>query len=186
MTTDVTKCPVCAGPMNQEGADAEVAYYRCVACGHLATVKMKTDDNTAYALGRRELTGRVREGMIDWRLAQWDQLYADLQSFINRYSVAKYDVQLQMDLIACLTKGFNVMDAEKYKQCKIMYKQTERMYKNQLKMLKTQRDEAMAESVETYADLRKKYKACRNAYRNTKIMWKIAFSLLKKLAMPVS
>ena len=161
-TMETTKCPVCGGPLNQEGADMECAYYRCVACGHLATVKVKLDENAAYALGKRELTARIREGLLNWQLTHWDRL--------------------QMGQVACITHGFNVMDAEKYRQCKLLYKQTERMYKHHLKMLKIQQDAAMTDSVNAYSEQRLQYKKCRNNYLNTKLAWKILFTVLKKLA----
>ena len=34
---------------------------------------------------------------------------------------------------------------------------------------------------EDYEDYRKQYKKCRNEYRNTKILWKVAFTIGKKL-----
>lgn len=181
-TMETTKCPVCGGPLNQEGADMECAYYRCVACGHVATVKVKLDENAAYALGKRELTARIREGLLEWQLTQWDRLHSDLHTFINRYPASALDIDLQMGLVACITHGFNVMDAEKYRQCKILYKQTERMYKHHLKMLKIQQDAAMTDSVNAYSEQRLQYKKCRNNYLNTKLAWKIVFTIFKKLA----
>ena len=144
--------------------------------------EVKLDENAAYALGKRELTARIREGLLEWQLTQWDRLHSDLHMFINRYPASALDIDLQMGLVACITHGFNVMDAEKYRQCKILYKQTERMYKHHLKMLKIQQDAAMTDSVNAYSEQRLQYKKCRNNYLNTKLAWKIVFTIFKKLA----
>ena len=131
------------------------------------------------------LLGRIRSGFIDWRLTQWETLHRELVDFISRYEEAQLDIQLQMGVVACITNGFNFMDAEKYKQCKVLFKVTEKMYKQHLKILKQQADAKLTESVNEYKDLRAKYKKCRNEYRNTKLAWKAVFFIFKKLAFPM-
>ena len=177
---DIKQCPVCGSPMEQKGADMQYAFYRCVSCGHEQAVSLGDDPNAAYALRKRDLISRLNEGMVDWRVTGWEQLHKDLADFISRYDAAQLDIQLQIGLVACLTKGFNTLDGDTYKKCKVIFKTTEKTYKMHLKALKAQMDPGLYESVTDYKKSRSKYKVCRNQYRNTKIMWKAVFILLKR------
>ena len=179
---DTKQCPICGTPLNQEGADTTKIYYHCVACGHNLSVSISNDEgNAEFTLRKREILSRVRMGFVDWRVTQWDRLQADLIDFMGRYESTQTDIQLQVAILACITKGFNVMDAEKYKQCKALYKMTEKIYKLHLKSLKKQMDPNLYESVSDYKESRTKYKTCVNQYRNTKMAWKVLFFFIKKL-----
>ena len=180
---DMTKiqCPICGGLVKQDGADMQYAYYCCVACGNRVSVPLDADGNDGFTLGKRELLGRIRLGLVDWRVTQWERLYTDLIEFVNRYEAAQTDIQVQMGLVACITKGFNSLDAETYGQCKKLFKCTEKMYKHHLKTLKAQAVPALTESVSDYQDSRDKYIKCRNEYRNTKLAWKVVFFIFKKV-----
>ena len=177
---EIKQCPICGNILEQKGADMQFVFYRCIACGHELADSINDDANAAYALRKRDMLTRLNEGLVDWRVTQWERLHRDLVDFINRYEVAQLDIQLQMGLVTCMTKGFNTLDAETYKKCKILFKTTEKMYKLHLKTLKEKMDPALYESVNDYQESRAKYKACRNQFRNTKMAWKIAFTLLKK------
>ena len=177
---EIKQCPVCGNFLEQKGADMKFAFYRCVACGHELAEPIGDDAEAAYALRKRDMLTRLNAGLVDWRVTQWDRLHLDLVDFINRYEVAQLDIQLQMGLVACMTKGFNTLDAETYKKCKILFKTTEKMYKMHLKTLKEKMDPSLYESVNDYQESRAKYKACRNQFRNTKMAWKALFFLLKK------
>ena len=169
--------------MTQTGADANTARYRCGSCGFQKSISFNEKSNTEYEQKKSDLLARIRVGFVDWRVTQWEALHKDLVDFISRYEVAQSDIQLQMGVIACITSGFQLMDAEKYKQCKLLFKVTEKMYKQQLKMLKQQSDAKLYESVSDYKDLRAKYKKCRNDYRNTKLIWKAVFFIFRKAAL---
>ena len=173
-------CPICGTPMKEKGADMQYAFYHCPGCGNDASIPLGDDPNAAYALRKRDLISRLNEGMVDWRVTQWERLHLDLSDFMGRYDAAPLDIQLQIGLVACLTKGFNTLDADTYRKCKALFKTTEKMYKNHLKTLKAQADPTLYESVVEYKKSRAKYKACRNQYRNTKMAWKAVFFLLKK------
>lgn len=180
----MNQCPQCGGPVVQDGADLTTIYYRCAACGTLTSVPI-TDDgngdgNAVYAQKKREIMGRLHKGFLDWRLTQWDRLYTELSDFIIRYEAAQHDIQIQMGLLACITRGFNMMDAERYKQCRTLFKITEKMYKHHLKALKAQMDPSLYDSVSDYKESRAKYKKCLNTYRNTKLAWKAVFFVVKK------
>lgn len=179
-------CPVCGGLFEQQGADLKNIYYKCVFCGHTEVEAVKEDEaNIVFEQTKRELLGRLRSGFIDYRVTQWDQLHKDLVDFTNRYEQVSKDLQFQMAIIACLTKGFNIMEAEKYAQCKNLFKISNKMYKQQLKELKQKaEDPSLSETIEEYKQYRSKYIKLRNQYRNTKMAWKILFTILKK-AVPV-
>lgn len=166
--------------MNQQGADMQYAFYLCPGCGREEAIPLGDDPNATYALRKRDLLIRLNEGLVDWRVTQWERLHLDLSKFISSYDAANLDIQLQIGLVACLTKGFNTLDADTYRKCKALFKTTEKMYKNHLKTLKAQVDPALYESVIEYKKSRAKYKACRNQYRNTKLAWKAVFFLLKR------
>jgi len=180
MSFDTYQCPQCGAMMTQSGADMNTARYRCGSCGFMKSVSLTEQGNTEYEQKKSDLLARVRLGFVDWRVTQWTSLQKDLLNFISRYEAARSDIQLQMGVVACITSGFQLLDDEKYKQCKLLFKITEKMYKQQMKMLKQQSDAKLYESVSDYKDLRAKYKKCRNDYRNTKLTWKVVFFLFKK------
>ena len=183
MTMDTNQCPKCGGLLVQDGADMAAVYYHCTACGDQIAVPISEEGgvNAVYAQRRRDVMGRLRMGFVDWRVTQWDRLYTDLIDFINRYEEAQHDIQVQMGLVACITRGFNIMDAERYKQCRNLFKLTERMYKTHLKALKAQVNPELYETVAEYKESRARYKRCLNQYRNTKLAWKAVFFVVKKI-----
>jgi hypothetical protein len=179
---NLNQCPQCGGPVVQDGADMNNVYYHCSACGAMTTVPIGEDGNgeAVYAQRKREILNRLHMGFLDWRVTQGDRLYTDLNDFITRYELAQQDIQMQMGLVACITRGFNMMDAERVKQCQNLFKMTEKMYKIHLKTLKKQMDPKLYESVSDYKEARAKYKKCLNQYRNTKLAWKLLFTVVKK------
>ena len=99
---------------------------------------------------------------------------------MGRYEQAKYDLQLNVALLASITSGFHYITAETYKECKTVYKLTQKLYKVMLRQLKKKPDAKMTEEAEEYKKHRASYQKCRNDYLGTKIMWKALFSILKK------
>ena len=185
----IKTCPICGGMLEQQGADLNNIYYKCTSCGQTEVEKIKEDEvNAAFEMAKRELLGRIRSGFVDWRATQWEQLQMDLLDFINRYDQVQDDIRFQMAIVACMTKGFNILDAEKYTECKKKFKIIDKAYKKHLKALKIQAsDPALSESMEDYKESRKKYLKLRNEYRNTKLAWKLVFTIMKKLIpMPFS
>lgn len=177
-------CPKCGSLMTQTGSDSKNVGYHCQCCGHNAVIAMTTEENAEYWHARQELLHRVRMGVLEWQTAPWDYLSRDIVAFMSRNERASNDVSFKMATIACITHGFRNMTKEKYKECAAIFKMTERSYK---KYIKTSDDNCgfeNTEDVNSYRDYRKMYKKCRNEYRNTKILWKIAFALAKKLIKP--
>ena len=178
----IEQCPQCGSAMEQTGADMERAYYKCGSCGFKKIVSMNSTDNAEFEQKKSDLLSRIRLGFVDWRVTQWGSLQKDLLDFVGRYEAAKNDIQLQIGIVACITGGFQTMDSEKYKQCKVLFKITEKIYKQKLKELKKQSNSKLYESVSDYKELRSKYIKCRNDYRNTKLIWKIVLLVFRKIA----
>lgn len=177
------QCPQCGDMLMQVGADVSAARYRCKSCGYIKSVEITGTVNAVLIQQRAELLSRIRVGLIDWKITQWSTLQKDIFQFMTNYESMKNDIELQMGIIACMTHGFNLIDSDKYKQCKIMFKLTEKMYKQSLKSLKEKADSELYTSVSQYKDQRAKYKKCRNDYRNTKLAWKGIFFIGKKLLL---
>jgi len=185
MSTTVRLCEICQGDLKFQYSDAKNAYYKCPFCGATVTVPMEGDAEHEFELAKKEMIARLHMSFVDWQATDWDQLYRDLNEFMIRNEQLHNDIRFQMGLTACLTKGFNIIDAEKYNECKKIFKATEKIYKAQLKLLKMQVDSTVPESVSEYKEAREKYIKCRNDYLNTKAMWKILFFLLKKISFPI-
>ena len=182
-TVTITKCPQCGAKMNQVGAEGNKALYHCTCCGHNATVTLSADDNADYLVKKGELLSRSFRGITEWKTTSWDYLRKDLLDFMGRYEDAKSDMRFHMALLACITNGFHYITAETYKECKTIYKLCEKLYKTKLRELKQKPDVTATEQVAEYEKNRALYKKCRNDYRNTKIAWKIAFTVFKKLLL---
>lgn len=177
------QCQQCGDILVQVGADGNCARYRCKSCGFIKSVEISDGNNAEMSQKRAELISRVRLGIIDWKTTQWSTLQKDIVQFITNYETMKNDIELQIGIIACLTHGFNLMDADKYKQCKNLFKVSEKLYKQSMKSLKVKADTTLYNSVTQYKEQRAKFKKCRNDYRNTKLAWKAVFFVAKKFVL---
>lgn len=165
------KCAGCGGTLQYTGADAINSYYECPCCGDRTMIPI-ADDGSARILfesKRKELFERLRRGFEDWRVINWDQLYKDFVDFIGAHDHLQNDLQCQLALIACLTKGFNRMDSDKEAYCKVLIKSVDKMYKQQKKDLKRQMKNASArDPFEDYDSLRAKYDKLQKDYTGRK------------------
>ena len=183
MTDTIIKCPQCGAKMTQVGAEGQKAIYHCSCCGHNATITLSTDENSDYLVKKTELLSRTFTGIAEWKTTSWEYLRKDISDFIARYEDARSDMRFHMALLACITNGFHYMTAETYKECKSIYKLSQKLYKCTLRSLKEKPDVKTTEQISEYENNRALYKKCRNDYRNTKVAWKIAFSIFKKLLL---
>ncbi len=183
MTTNTmsVKCDRCGSFMKQVGAEGQTVLYHCSACGANATVSVAADGNTELIAGKTELLVRVSTGIAAWETTQWDYLKRDLLDFMARYPDVKSDFRMQMALLATITHGFHYVTEETYKECKTVYKLTDKLYKCMVRAMGDVPDPGAVESSEEYKKNRALYKKCVNDYRNTKLAWKLAFSVVKKL-----
>ena len=178
--TSTSKCPQCGAMMKQQGSDGRYALYHCSCCGYNETVEMKGDTNAEYFAQKTELSRRAFVGVADWQTTQWSYLRKDLLDFMGRHDQAKYDLQINVALLASVTNGFHHITAQTYKECKTIYKLTQKLYKIMLRELKKKPDAQKTEEAEEYRKHRASYQKCRNDYLGTKMMWKALFSILKK------
>ncbi len=184
MNNNDRRCSRCGSVMVQTGSEHQKVAYSCKCCGYKEYVTMASDDNSAYWEKRSEILGRVRKGVIDWKVTQWQYLRDDILKFTASYEAARKDIYFMMGIIACLTKGFHDMNSDEYKECKRIFKITEKVYKKYRKdPLASEHfaSETGSSGIVEYEDYRKLYKTCRNEYRNTKLVWKAVFFVAKKL-----
>ena len=168
------KCASCGGTLRYTGADSQNAYYECPHCSEQVIFAIESEGgvNLVFETRKKELLARLRRGFDDWRAINWDQLYKDIVEFISAHEQLQNDIRFQMAIVACLTKGFHAMDAEKSRQCKILIKGIDKMYKQQTKELKQKiKNPALVESVGEYEAIREKYAKLQSDYANGRLPW---------------
>ena len=183
MNLDKKKCKDCGGTLIIKRFDKERIYYECAHTGDEYEYVFQSPEEANYYMEsvKQELFAKLRKGFIDWQVTDWEQLKKDFDNFIIQHKELENDLQIKMAVIACVTKGFNTMDAEQYRQSKIDFKIVDRMYKARLKELRTQmKSPVLSNSMEDYKISRARYVALRNEYLQTKMMYKLLWSVLKK------
>ena len=191
VSIDGGKCGKCGGTLEFVRCDKHAIYFECSADGHRERYVFRNRDeaNGYIERAKQEMLGRIREGLNDWEKTNWERLQKDLVDFINRFAPLEHDIELQIARIACITSGFNLIDDQKYKSCKIRFKVMDKIYRSELKRLKKlTKEPVLSGTMLGYQDSRDKYIKLRNRYLETKFMWKIFFSvvkLLKKFILPV-
>lgn len=184
MNNNDRRCSRCGSVMVQTGAELQKVSYHCNCCGYNEYVTLSNNDNSEYWQKRSELLGRVRKGVLDWKVTQWNYLRDDILSFTSSYEAARHDIYFMISLIACLTKGFHDLKSDEYKECKRLFKITERVYKRYRKdpcAAEHFARETGSSGIVEYEEYRQLYKTCRNEYRNTKMAWKVVFFVVKKV-----
>ena len=183
MNLDKKKCAICGGNMTIKRFNNERVYYECSACGETIEYIFKSSEEANYYLEntKQKLFAKLRKGFIDWQVTDWGQLKKEFDEFILQHPDFGNDLQVKMAVIACVTKGFNSMDAEQYQQSKVTFKVIDRVYKARLKELRAQMKEpVLSNSMEDYKISRARYVTLRNEYLQTKMMYKLLWSVLKK------
>ena len=185
MNVERRQCNECGGKMRIDHMDKNGIYLECLHCGNGEFYVFQSDEEAQYY--REEtllvLMGRLRAGFWDWEKMNWTQLYKDFIALINQQPYLEEDLQVQMGLVACLTKGFQSMDAESYRQCKILVKFVDKRYKQRMRLLKAQmkRTPALSDAMCGYRVSRNRYAQIRNEYLQTKRVYKMLWSAVKKL-----
>ena len=175
------RCQQCGSKMVQTGTEYNTAIYHCRSCGNNEYVQMAANDNSEYLHRRSMLLGRVRKGILEWEVTQWDALRLEIIDFTNAFHAARNDLYFQMAIIACLTKGFHDLDDEKYKECKRIFKVTEKVYKRYAKHPENLPAEMGTTGAMEYEEYRQLYKKCRSEYQGQKLIYKALFAVGKKL-----
>lgn len=184
LNLETKPCENCSGTMSMSGHDGIFVNYTCDYCGHTEKVPFQSEKEAQFYMDteKREHYIRLREGLLDWEATNWYQLHKDIEGFINKHHELRDDLQFQMALVACLTKGYHQMDYEKYKQCKSIFKKIDKIYKARLKDLKAQSKKLLlSDSMTDYRTSRVKYIGLRNEFLRTKTAWKLVWKLAKFL-----
>ncbi len=181
MSSNDQRCSQCGSKMTMIGSEGQSVIYHCRSCGNDEYVQVSADNNTDYLHRRSMLLGRVRRGIIDWEVTQWDVLRGEILDFTTSFHAARNDIYFKMSIIACLTKGFHDLDDKRYKECKRIFKVTEKVYKRYTKDPGLIPDEMGNSGILDYEEYRNMYKKCKFDYQNTKLMYKLLFTVAKKL-----
>lgn len=181
MSNNDHRCSQCGMKMVQVGTEGQTAIYHCRSCGNDEYVEITVNEKTDFLHKKSMLLGRVRKGIIDWEITQWDTLRNEIMDFTIAHQAARNDIYFHMAIIACLTKGFHDLDDRRYTECKRIFKVTEKVYKRYCKNPTVIPEEMGAAGASEYEEYRQMYKKCRNEFRNTKIAWKVLFTVGKKL-----
>ena len=135
MNLDKKKCPDCGGTLAIKRFTTEEIYYECDFEGTESCYTFQSPEEANYYLesAKQRLFAKLRKGFIDWQVTDWWQLRKDFDDFIIQQPDLEYDLQMKMAIVACVTKGFNTMDADEYRQSKVHFKMVDSLYKQRLK-----------------------------------------------------
>ncbi|MBQ2987634.1 MAG: hypothetical protein IJD59_00855 [Clostridia bacterium] len=181
-------CKYCGGKFEFWRCDEQRIYIRCAHC-HVMYTYTFPDHNTFRRFAdaeNRDILNRLRLGLIDWETMPWDSFHKDLIDFINGHSYAENDMRFQMAIIACITRGFQIMDEDIYQRCTQRFRIAEDIYKGLMNMqIKTAKDPLISKDLEVYEQLRSNYNHLRAAYLAVKTTKKAVSILLKQVFKPL-
>ena len=184
MNLDKKRCPYCDGIGKIIRFDEDHIYYQCQYCGETYSHTFRSKEEAEFYIedAKRKLFAELNEGLLDWRMTNWKQIRKDFMQFIDLHPHLQNDLIFQMGILACDTKGFNMMDLNQYRDTKERFKRIDKIYKQRLKALKAQmKNPVLSESMESYKLSRAQYVELRNQYLQTKMIIKVFWSILKKL-----
>lgn len=184
MNLDKKPCPNCGGELEILRFDENHVYYKCKNCGEPHSQPFKNQEEAEFYIAdaKWKLFAELNEGLLDWRMTDWNQIREDFIAFIERHPYLENDLIFQMGILACDTKGFNQMDLNQYRETRARFKRIDKIYKQRLKFLKAQmKNPVLSDSMESYKLSRAQYVELRNQYLQTKMIIKVFWGILKKL-----
>ena len=184
MNLDKKRCPICDGVGEIIRFDENHIYYKCKHCGEpfVHTFTNQEEAEVYIADAKWKLFAELNEGLLDWRMTNWDRIRDDFIRFVNYHPYLENDLIFQMGILACETKGFNMMELSQYRQTRARFKRIDKIYKQRLKFLKAQmKNPVLSESMESYRLSRTQYVELKNQYLQTKMIIKVFWGILKKL-----
>ena len=187
MPMKLKPCIFCGGKLQFQRCDKKRIYFRCANCGERASYTFKSEEEARLytEAENRAILGRLRSHYEDWALAHWDLLHNEIVAFINTHPYVESDVRFQMAKIACITKGFHVMDDEIYQRCKDRFAIADETYKTLLKITEERaNDPFLSATLESYQQARADYVHLRNEYLALKMTEKAVKIVLKKATKP--
>lgn len=181
-------CKECGGIFEFERCDRQRIYLRCRHCDFGMYYEFR-DEEEALRFAEEEneeLLSRLRRGVKDWELTQWDRLHDDVVEFINTHPYVETDIRFQMAKIACITRGFHMMDEDIYQRCHGRFNVAESIYRTLLENAKQQAlDPSRSASMADYKQARAYYLYLQGEYVALKMAKKAATIIVKKLAKPM-
>ena len=182
------KCSACGGGFEFQYCDMKNIYIRCRNCG-FGTCYTFGSEEEAHRFANeenREILDRVRAGFVDWEMTQWDHLHDDIVDFINTHPYVESDIRFHMAKIACITRGFHIMDDDIYERCHSRFSAADSIYRIILKNAKEKaEDPDLSATLEEYQNARLYYIALQTEYIAVKTAKKAVKVVLKKLAKPL-
>ncbi len=169
-------CPHDGSELNIMFCEKGYVYFKCVGAGHKVVYKFRDaeEEETYLAIAKHEIITKLNDSIADWEHAHWKDLRKELSDFVARYPHFENDIQIRMGLIACETKGFNMIDAETYQRCKALFRVIDHVYRYEMKLLlKESQNPDVPQTLNDYAEHRKQYLHLRNLYFQTKLTLKI-------------
>ena len=181
-------CKACGGKFEFQYCDMKHIYVRCSHCDFGACYTFR-DEEEAHCFAEeenRELLDRLRESFVEWELAQWDQLHDDVVAFINSHPYVESDIRFQLAKIACITRGFHIMDEEIYERCHGRFAVADSIYRVLLKAAKEKAEKTeLSATLDEYRDARQYYIALQAEYMAVKTAKKAVKVILKNLTKPL-
>lgn len=182
-----TCCKSCGGKLVFQYCDGKRIYSYCSACGCRTCYSFRNEDEAEQYMRNenREILIRVYSGLVDWELTQWDLLHRDIVKFISNHPYVANDIRFQMARIACMTRGFHIMDEDIYHSCQSRFIVTEEIYKGLIKFSKQQLTlPRKFDDLEDYDRARINYKHLRDMYQAEKIAGVLIRTTVKTLVRP--
>lgn len=181
-------CKACGGKFEFQYCDMKYIYVRCKNCDFGACYPFRDEEeaNRFAEEENQEILGRLRAGFVDWEVTQWDQLHDDIVDFINKHPYVESDIRFHMAKIACITRGFHIMDEEIYERCHNRFDIADKIYKV---LLKSAEENALkpelSATLEEYHEARHYYVALQTEYVAVKTAKKAVKVVIKKLTKPL-
>ena len=180
-------CQQCGGKFEFQYCDKKNIFFRCAHCDFAVRYTFR-DEEEAHRFAEeenRDILGRLRAGFADWERTQWDQLHNDVVTFINTHPYVESDIRFHMAKIACITRGFHIMDEEIYERCHGRFAVADRIYRTLLHDAeKKASNPELSATLEEFHNARHYYVALQGEYLAVKAAKKAATIIVKQLVKP--
>ena len=182
-------CKACGGKFEFQHCDMKYIFFRCKNCDFGVYYTFR-DEEEALRFAEEEtqtILSRLREGFVNWELTQWDRLHEEIVAFISTHPYVESDIRFHMAKIACITRGFHIMDEEIYETCHGRFAVADKIYKTLLKNAEEKaRKPEISATLEEYHDARHYYITLQAEYLAAKAAKKAVMVVLKNLTKPLT
>ena len=113
-------------------------------------------------------------------------VFLDLTGGADDNGIQFSDIRFQLAKIACITRGFHIMDEEIYERCHGRFAVADSIYRVLLKAAKEKAEKPeLSATLDEYRDARQYYIALQTEYMAVKTAKKAVKVILKKLTKPL-